>query len=231
MRGRKALVSGGASGIGKAIAAKLLEHGVKTAVADLNLPDTLPQEPLYIKSDVVSAPATDTLFTELNRKLGLPDILVCSAGRGVHEKLTEGDPEKWKQVIETNLLGTLRLIRAFVPAMLEKGKGDVVIISSVAAGKAYTYGGIYAATKTALEVVAETLRLEVLPFVRVTVVAPGVTDTAFFENTISGSQTVESIGYGALSPEAVADAVLYALQQPEGVSANHITIRPTAQPF
>jgi NADP-dependent 3-hydroxy acid dehydrogenase YdfG len=106
-----------------------------------------------------------------------------------------------------------------------------VFISSVAAHQVYPYGGIYAASKAALEVVAATLRQEVLPNIRVTVVAPGVTDTAFFENTVSGFHTANDIGYGSISPEQVADAVLYALQQPPGVSINYITVRPTGQPF
>lgn len=224
-------MSGGGSGIGKAIAAQLTEDGVQTAIADLHLTDNLPQGSICLTCDVSDAAAIDNLFEAVQQQLGAPDILVCSAGLGVHEKLTEGDPAKWQQVINTNLMGTLRLIRAFVPGMQEAGAGDVVIVSSVAAGQAYAYGGVYAATKTALQVIAETLRQEVLPGVRVTVVAPGVTDTAFFENTLSGSQTVESIGYGALTPEEVADAVLYALRQPPGVSINNITLRPTAQVF
>ncbi|MBF9252816.1 SDR family NAD(P)-dependent oxidoreductase [Pontibacter sp. 172403-2] len=231
MKGRKALISGGASGIGRAIAAKLVQEEVATAVADLNLTGELPPSIQAFQCDVAAAADVDALFANVQASMGTPDILICSAGRGIHEKLTEGDPEKWKAVIETNLLGALRMIRAFVPGMLQAGSGDVVLISSVSAGHAYTYGGVYAATKAALEVVAETLRLEVLPTLRVTVVAPGVTDTSFFENTISGFRTAADIGYGAMAPEAVADAVLYALKQPESVSVNHLTMRPTAQPF
>ena len=231
LKGRKALISGGASGIGRSITAKLAQEEVVTAVADLNLTGDLPFSALAFQCDVAVASDIDALFANIQAKLGTPDILICSAGRGIHEKLTEGDPEKWKAVMETNLLGALRMIRAFVPGMLQAGFGDVVLISSVSAGQAYTYGGVYAATKAALEVVAETLRLEVLPTLRVTVIAPGVTDTAFFENTISGFYTAADIGYGAISPDAVADAVLYALRQPDGISINRITIRPTAQPF
>ncbi|WP_347158490.1 SDR family oxidoreductase [Pontibacter chitinilyticus] len=231
MKERKALVSGGASGIGQAIATRLAQAEVATAVADLQVPDSLPASVCSFRCNVSAAPDVDALFAGVHQKLGTPDILVCSAGQGIHEKLTEGDPAKWQRVIETNLLGTLRLIRAFVPGMLEAGQGDVVLISSVSAGQAYTYGGVYAATKAALEVIAETLRLEVLPTVRVTVVSPGVTDTAFFKNTISGFHTAADLGYGALTPENVAAAVLFALQQPPDVSVNHVTLRPTAQPF
>lgn len=224
-------MSGGGSGIGRAIVGKLSLADVTTALADLQPPSNLPPNVYPFTCDVTAAPAVDAFFAGVQEKLGTPDMLICSAGRGIHEKLTEGDPEKWRQIIDTNLMGALRLIRAFVPGMLEAGHGDVVLISSVSAGQAYPYGGIYAATKSALEVVAETLRQEVLPTIRVTVVAPGVTDTAFFENTVSGYHTAEDIGYGFISADDVADAVLYALRKPPGVSVNNITIRPTAQPF
>lgn len=231
LKGKKAVVSGGGSGIGRAIVGKLSLANVTTAIADLQPPSNLPTNVYPFTCDVTAAPAVDAFFTGVHEKLGTPDMLICCAGRGIHEKLTEGDPEKWRQIIDINLMGALRLIRAFVPGMLEAGHGDVVLISSVSAGQAYPYGGIYAATKSALEVVAETLRQEVLPSVRVTVVAPGVTDTAFFKNTVSGFHTAEDIGYGTISADDVADAVLYALSKPPGVSVNNITIRPTAQPF
>ena len=231
IKGKKAVVSGGGSGIGRAIVGKLSAAGALTAVADLQLPSDLPASTFPFTCNVTSAADIDALFSGVQEKLGTPDMLICSAGRGIHEKLTEGDPEKWRQIIDINLMGVLRMIRAFVPGMLAAGHGDVVLVSSVSAGQAYPYGGIYAATKSALEVVAETLRQETLPTVRVTVVAPGVTDTAFFSNTISGFHTAADIGYGTIAAEDVADAVLYALSKPPGVSVNHITIRPTAQPF
>ena len=228
---RKALISGGASGIGQAVTAQLAAALVSTAVADMQPAPELPDAVQFFSCDVSSGPAVDALFAQVHATLGAPDILVCCAGRGIHEKLTEGDPEKWRLVIDTNLLGVLRLVRAFVPGMLAAGHGDVVLLSSVAARQAYPYGGVYAATKAALEVVAATLRQEVLPTVRVTTIAPGVTDTPFFSNTISGFHTVSDIGFGAISADDVARAVLYALGQPPEVSVNEITIRPTAQPF
>lgn len=231
LRGKKAVVSGGGAGIGRAIAEQLTQNQVTTAIADLHFPEEAPNNAFPYTCNVTDATAIDNLFSQVQQQLGTPDILVCSAGQGIHEKLTEGDPAKWQHVININLMGTLRMIRAFVPGMVEAGHGDVVLVTSVAAGQAYPYGGVYAATKSALQTIAETLRQEVLPTIRVTAIAPGVTDTSFFENTLSGYQSVESIGYGALSASQVADAVLYALRQPPGVSVNHMTLRPTAQVF
>lgn len=231
LKGRKAVISGGHSGIGLAIAKKLAAAGVYTAVADIRSAPGLPASVFSFTCDITQAEQVDSLYAQVRQAFGQPDMLISNAGLGIHEKLTEGDPAKWQRVIEVNLLGALRLVRAFVPDMLAAGFGDVIFISSVAAGQAYPYGGVYAATKTALQTVAETLRLEVLPAVRVTTIAPGVTDTNFFTNTLSGFQTPETIGYGALAPENVADAVLYALSQPREVAANQLTIRPANQPF
>ena len=228
---RRALVSGGHSGIGLAIAKKLQALGVHTAVADIAPANNTTANIFSFTCDITQATAIDQLYHNVKEAIGTADILISNAGQGIHEKLTEGDPEKWKKVIELNLLGALRLVRAFVPGMLAAGGGDVVFISSVSAGQAYPYGGIYAATKSALETVAETLRLETLPTVRVITIAPGVTDTNFFKNTVSGFHTAADIGFGALSPETVADAVIFALSQPRDVSVNHLTLRPSLQPF
>ncbi|MDX5346668.1 MAG: SDR family NAD(P)-dependent oxidoreductase [Hymenobacteraceae bacterium] len=227
---RQALISGGSSGIGKAIAAQLSAKGAATAIADLTSAATTPNDNFY-NCNITNPTDIDSLFQQLQQKNQLPDTLICCAGRGIHEKLTEGDPAKWQQVLELNIMGALRLIRAFVPQMLERGFGDVVLVSSVAAGKAFEYGGVYAASKAALETIAETLRLEVLPQVRVFTIAPGVTDTRFFENEISGYKTVENMGLGALSADEVAEAVVYALSRPRHVAWNHLTLRPAHQPF
>jgi NADP-dependent 3-hydroxy acid dehydrogenase YdfG len=231
LSGRKAIVSGGSSGIGLAIAKKLQQAGAQTAVADIAPMPALPESPLFFSCDITQASQVRDLYKQVTQDIGHPDILVSNAGQGIHEKLAEGDPEKWQGILNLNVMGALRLVRAFVPGMLEKGFGDVVFISSVAAGQAYPYGGIYAATKSALQTIAETLRQEVMPTVRITTLAPGVTDTAFFDHTVSGFHTPQDLGYGALPPDTIADMVVYALSQPQEISVNHITIRPTRQPF
>ena len=128
-------------------------------------------------------------------------------------------------------MGTLRCIRAFTPNMVSQKSGNVVFISSVSANQPHPYGGIYAASKTALEVIAETLRLETLPHINVTVVSPGLVDTAFFEHQISGGSSVEEIGMGFIEPEEIAEDVWYALKKKKGTSINKIITRPTLQNF
>lgn len=224
-----AVVTGGGSGIGSSIARKFLKTGYTTVVVDIEAPED--QQYHYIPADLTRPEEVDNVIQTVISTLGIPDVVVLNAGRGIHDKLTEGNPDVWEQVFKLNVFSALRLIRGFVPEMLRKECGDVILMSSVSSSHAYPYGGIYAATKAAIDMVAETLRLEVQPALRVATLHPGVVDTGFFKNMINGSQTPESIGWGAVEPEQVADAVFFAVSQPRNVALNDIVIRPAAQPM
>jgi NADP-dependent 3-hydroxy acid dehydrogenase YdfG len=225
----RAVVTGGGNGIGKSIAHKLAEAGFVVGVGDLMHSEDIPFSTFII--DFTQPDQIDKFYEEIIDALSVPQVLVLNAGRGVHQKLAEGDPDTWEYIFQLNVFSALRLIRLFVPEMLKKKSGDIIFISSVAARQPYAYGGIYAASKAALDVVAETLRLEVQPTLRVTTIHPGVVDSDFFKNMVSGSHTPEDIGWGALTPVQVADAVMYAVMQPAGVALNDIVIRPAAQPM
>ena len=230
LSGRRVLVSGGASGIGRASAEHLLGLGCTVLIADLRPPEPDLPEALFQPVDLREPAQVDALYRAARERLGVPEVLVSCAGIGVHERLAEGDPAKWAQVLEVNVMGALRLIRAFVPDMLEAG-GDVVIVSSVAARTAYPWGGPYAASKAALEMVAETLRLETQPKIRVTTLAPGVVDTPFFDRMLAGNQSVKDIGFGSVSPEQIAELIAYAVSRPPNMALNHLVVRPRGQPF
>lgn len=225
-----ALVTGGSSGIGYAIAKKLSSVGIKVIVADLSEKKE-EENIIFRKCNVSEGSDVDSLFSWINDNYGPPDYLILNAGQGIQEKLTEGDPEKWQNVIHTNIMGPLRFIRAFTPDMLARKKGNVVFISSVSANQPHPYGGIYAASKTALEVIAETLRLETIPDLNVTVISPGIVDTEFYRNQISGDNSVEQMEMGAISAEEIAEDVWYALNKKQGTSINKIITRPTLQNF
>lgn len=225
-----ALVTGGAGGIGKAIAEKLAAADVDVVVADVVPPKNNVNNIIYRHCDVTRGTDVDALFAWMAQTTGLPDVMVLNAGKDMHEKLTEGDPEKWEYTLQLNVMGVLRSIRAFVPQMEQNKKGDVVFISSVAAGRAYEYGGVYSATKAAVEVIAETLRIETSPCIRVTVISAGITDTAFFNNRGNGSNA-ESIGMGSMEPDEIADDVIYALSRQRNTVVNRITVRPAKQDF
>jgi NADP-dependent 3-hydroxy acid dehydrogenase YdfG len=229
-RSRKVFISGGSSGIGMAMVRLFAAHGWEVATVDINRAE-FPREVHFTQGDLASKETVARLKQQLDSLNFEPDILVLNAGKGIHQKLSEGDPDEWEHVIQLNLLGALRLLRTFLPAMIQKKTADVVFINSVSARNTYPYGGVYAATKAALDMVAETLRLEQQPQLRVSRIFPGVVDTSFFENMIDGGQNPESIGWGALSPEHIAETILYVLNQPHEVAMNEIVIRPVAQPM
>lgn len=226
---KTAIVTGAGNGIGKAIAEKLTEFTRQVLAVDIE--ESSKDNPNFIKCDITKGNEIDRLFQKASDKIGIPDILILNAGQGIQEKLTEGDPEKWQKIIDLNLMGTLRCIRAFVPGMLREKKGNVIFISSVAANQPHPYGGIYSASKSALETIAETLRLETLPHINITVISPGIVDTQFFKHQVSGNNTVNGMGMGAISPEEIADDVLYVINKKNGTSINKIVTRPVKQTF
>jgi NADP-dependent 3-hydroxy acid dehydrogenase YdfG len=228
IKGRKAVITGGSSGIGLSVAKAFLRHGAQTLIVDLKEPAILPEGLEFIQADITKAGQVNSLYSYVLELMGVPDILVCNAGRGIHEKISEGDPDKWAQIIDLNIMGTLRTLRAFLPYM-EEGNSDIVLISSVSSKRPYAYGGVYSATKAAIDIIAETVNMETGPNVRVTVVSPGITDTQFFDNMISGSYSAEDIGLGVLNPDDISDAVLFAVSRGINTSITNIVVKPSRQ--
>ncbi len=221
-----AIVTGGSSGIGFSVADHLLKEKYEVINADIQPPGNEKQKYYhFIRCDVANAENVEGL-SRLVQETGVPKVLVLNAGRGIHEKIREGDPEKWFDVINTNICGTLRVLRAVLPFMKT---GNIFFISSVSSAKPHPYGGVYAATKSAIDTIAETLRLEELPDINVTVISPGVVNTEFFENMSAGNHSISSIGWGAVEPEEIAKSVLFILHQKKGTAVNNLTIRPSRQ--
>lgn len=223
------VITGGSSGIGKAIVEKLGQQNYIVINADICAPDA-GDKVYYVPCDITKGSDIDHLYRLVLDNYGIPDILISNAGQGIHEKITEGDPQKWAKVIDINLMGALRFVRAFLPVMLKEETGTVLFISSTAAKQPYAYGGIYSASKAALNMVAKTLQLEVASKLRVGLISPGVVDTPFFKNMISGHHTVTDIGWGSVSPQQIAEIISHTLLLPPSVNLPEITVTPTAQP-
>lgn len=225
---KTALITGGAGGLGRAIEQKFCQNHIRVALTDVAIPTT--ETPLFFQCDIRKGHDIDALFNWTIENLGVPDILVLNAGVGIKEKLVEGDPEKWQDVIDTNIMGALRCIRAFVPQMLLKKGSHVVFISSVAANQPHPYGAIYTASKTALDVIAETLRLETLSNLQITTVNPGAADTSFFNNQLAGISDLPK-NFPLMAPEDVAEDVYYAINKTGRGGINKIVTRPFGQQF
>lgn len=229
MRSKLVIITGGNSGIGNALVEAFYEGGCEVIIADKT--DKPSARGVQYILDLTDENEVDLFIKKIIHAHGVPDIVIFNAGRGIHQKLSEGDLHAWKKIFAINVFSVLQLVRGLVPSMLERGRGDLIFISSVSADKPHPYGGVYCASKAALSAIAETLRLEVQPRLRVLNVLPGVVDTDFFGSIIGGGQTPENIGWGAVQPKEVADAVYYAVSQRNDISLNQIVIRPTAQPM
>jgi NADP-dependent 3-hydroxy acid dehydrogenase YdfG len=157
-------------------------------------------------------------------RFGGLDVVFANAGFGASRGFLEESPEHWRSMVLTNVLGVAHTIRATLPGMLDRGTGHYVITSSVAGRRALP-GSLYSATKWAATAMGEALRQELRQMhdndrIRVTLIEPGMVDTPFFDNRPSK----------ALEPDDIAEAVLYAVSQPERVDVNEILIRPSTQP-
>ncbi len=227
---KTAVITGGSHGIGKAIADELLADDFVVVIADL-VPPTNPGTAYFKTCDVTCAEDVAGLHGYVMEKVGPPRVLICNAGRGIHEPLSSGDPDKWQQVFDLNVMGNLRFIRSFLPAMLEADGSHLVFITSVAAKKTYAGGGIYAASKAALEMIAETLRIELSGRARISVVAPGKVRTDFYRHSLSPEGFGEADLSDGMEADVVGQVVRQLLRQGPNCNLDHVTMRPVDQLF
>lgn len=225
---KSVLITGGSGGVGRAIARKLMEE--KYQVITTGLKEKNEIIPPFFKCDLRKPEEVQQLYEWTREQIGIPDILILSAGIGIKEKLSEGDPEKWQKVFDTNVMGTLRCLRAFLPQMMEKNHAHIIFISSVAAFQTYEYGAIYSASKTALEIIAETLRIETSAHLKITTINPGAIDTGFFMNQLSGYAAADR-EMNKMKPEEIAEDVWYCIQQSNKRNIQKLITRPMGQIF
>jgi NADP-dependent 3-hydroxy acid dehydrogenase YdfG len=236
--GKTAVVTGASSGIGEATARLLAQRGCNVALAARredrlqDLAAELGEGALAVPTDVTDPAACEALVSRAVERFGSVDVLVANAGLGLYGSIPDGDPEDWRRMFEVNVLGVLYATRAAVRHMLERGSGDVVLVSSLAGRRVPGADGtVYAATKHALTAVAEGLRMDVSARgVRVINVEPGLVRTEFPESTSqSAEQFYAEKEYSPIEAEDVATAVVYAVERPPRVSISEIIVRPTEQ--
>jgi NADP-dependent 3-hydroxy acid dehydrogenase YdfG len=244
LKGRLALVTGATSGFGLAIARRFAAEGARVVVTgrredrlrtiarDLSAKHGVPVTPLVF--DVRDRAAVEAALQGERDLLASLDIVVNNAGLAAGlDPVQSADPDDWDQMIDTNVKGLLWVTRAVLAGMIERRRGDVVNMGSVAGHQAYGGGSVYAATKFAVRAISEALRYDVLGTgVRVTNVAPGLAETEFslvrFKGDEARAQSVYR-GVRALTGEDVADAVAWAVTRPPHVDVQEILLMPTDQ--
>jgi NADP-dependent 3-hydroxy acid dehydrogenase YdfG len=221
------LITGASTGIGAATARRAAEAGHRLVLAARSedklaaLAGELGGESraLAVRCDVAEWADQERMAQAALDAFGRVDVVFANAGFGARRGFLQETPEHWRSMVLTNVLGAAYTIRATLPALRES-RGHVLITSSVAGRRALS-GSLYSATKHATTAMGEALRQDVNDTgIRVTVVEPGMVDTPFFDNPVSG----------ALQADDIARAVMYAVSQPPHVDVNEILVRPTAQP-
>jgi len=239
LNGKTVFVTGASSGIGEATGRAFAAEGARLLLAARRYSRLQELEPELIKAgaadvhllelDVRDRAKVETSIARLPSEWQAIDVLVNNAGlsRGL-DKLQQGKIEDWDEMIDTNVKGLLYVTRAVVPGMVERGVGHVVNLGSTAGEITYPKGAVYCATKAAERAINDGLRQDVLGTpVRVTSVDPGMVETAFSEVRFHGDTTRAAKVYQGitpLTPEDVADAILWAVTRPAHVNIARIVM-------
>ena len=238
--GRTAIVTGASSGIGLTTARALAAEGARVALGARRVERVeraaaeLPGEGhLAARLDVTDDESAQAFVARTVEGLGQVDILVNNAGLALgRTEIAQGSDEDDRLMVEVNVLGLLRMTRLVLPHM-EDWRGHIVNLGSWAGRESYAGGGMYVGTKTAVRVLTEVLRKELVGRIRVTTVDPGmVGDTEFSDIRFRGDEEKKAAVYRGvryLTPDDVTDCILWAVTRPEHMVVDEIVIKPLQQ--
>jgi NADP-dependent 3-hydroxy acid dehydrogenase YdfG len=233
--GRIAVVTGASSGIGAATAERLAAEGFSVVLGARRL-DRLTELAGRIGGRALPLDVTDPASVEaFVAQLDRVDVLVNNAGGAFDAKpVAEADPDSWQRAFDVNVLGTLRMTKALLPALLASGAGDVVFVGSTAGLISYEGGASYTAAKHGVHTMAETLRLELVGQpVRVIEIAPGMVRTEEFSlNRLGSSDAADAVYRGVRAPlvaDDIADCIAWTVTRPHHVNVDLMVVRPRAQ--
>jgi len=232
---RVAVVTGASSGIGSATAQRLAAEGFQVVLGARRMERL---EPLAasigaraLPLDVTDPSSVEAFAGALDRV----DVLVNNAGGAFDAaRVADADLDSWAQTYEVNVLGTVRLTKALLPALRASGAGDILFVSSTAALVSYEGGASYTAAKHGVHTLAETLRLELNGEpVRVMEIAPGMVRTEEFSlNRLGSAEAADAVYRGVREPlvaEDIADCIAWAVTRPHHVNIDLMVVRPLAQ--
>jgi NADP-dependent 3-hydroxy acid dehydrogenase YdfG len=239
--GKTAIITGASSGIGEATAIMLAAQGVKLVLGARrkdrlqHLVDRIKAaggEATFLVTDIKKREDSVRLVEKACEKYGRLDVIVNNAGIARLSRIDEVKVDDWEEMIDVNLKGTLYCIAAAMPVFKQQGLGHIVNIISTSGIKIVPLQGVYAGTKNAVRTITEALRQESAGKYRVTGISPGFVNTELADHIQDESaraairQRMQTI---AISPEDIANAVVYAISQPDNVDVGDIVIRPSVQ--
>lgn len=235
-------ITGATSGIGKSTAELLAKQGNRIIICGRRaevleaVKSKLSQytEIFSLTFDVRNLDEVEAAINSLPENWKDIDVLVNNAGNAHGlDPLSAGKTDDWDSMIDGNVKGLLYVSKMIIPTMKTKNLGHVINISSVAARQTYANGVVYCATKKAVDVISEGMRLELTEFgIRVTNIQPGAVETDFSMVRFKGdSEKAANVyaGYEPLKAEDIADAIAYCINAPKHVTISDMTIYPSAQ--
>jgi len=244
LKNKIVFITGASSGIGRSCARAFAARGAKLILAArraerlekiaAGLKTEHGTAILVLKLDVRDPNAVEQAISDLPQEWRTIEVLVNNAGlcRGL-DKLYEGKLRDWDEMIDTNLKGLLYVSRAVIPGMVGRGRGHVINIGSIAGHEIYPSGNVYNATKFAVKALTKGLRLDLNGTgLRVTSVDPGMTETEFSLVRFRGDgERAGKIyqGFTPLTPDDIADAVVYCATRPLHVNVSEMIVMPTDQ--
>jgi len=244
LKGKTTLITGASAGIGKATAYAFAKEGsnlvlIARRIEKLeeiknDLENTYGVKVFIDKVDVSDFEDCKRFFNSIPENLKTPDILVNNAGLAFGmEKLIEKPIEDIEKMIDVNVKGFIYITNLFVPLMVERGRGTIVNVGSIAGREVYPGGNVYCATKHAVKALSSALRIELVDTpIRVIEIAPGLVETEFSIVRFKGDKEKAKNVYKGLTPlypEDIADLILYTATRPPHVQINEVVIMPTNQ--
>ena len=229
------LITGASSGIGEATASELAASGARLFLGARRterlalLAQELGENVAWHSLDVVDADSFDAFVAAAETRFGRIDALVNNAGVMPLAPLAALKRDEWKRMVDVNIHGVLNGIAAVLPRFSAQGGGHIINVASIAAHKVVPSAAVYCGTKHAVRAITEGLRLE-HDNIRATLISPGVVATELGHD-ISDPAVAEALfewRKQSLTPDAIARAVHFALEQPAGVDVNEIIVRPTS---
>ncbi|ODA68458.1 putative oxidoreductase [Methyloligella halotolerans] len=239
IEGKVVLITGASSGIGEVTARHLAKQGAKVMLGARRT-DNLEKIVKDIKDaggsaafksvDVVKRDEVDAFVKAAIDEFGKVDVIVNNAGLMPLSPLTALKVDEWDRMVDVNIKGTLYGIAAVLPLMKKQGSGQVINLSSVAGHVVFPGGAVYCGTKFAVRAISEGLRQENKD-IRVTIISPGAVATELLEHITDEETAKMADGFGqiAISSQAIAESVAFAIGQPDDVDVNEMIVRPTVQ--
>jgi 3-hydroxy acid dehydrogenase / malonic semialdehyde reductase len=238
------MITGATTGFGKATSVKFAENGFNIIITGRRkkLLDELEQElkaigkskVLSLNFDVRKKEEVESVIGNLSEDWKKIDILVNNAGLAVGlSHIQDGDTDDWDRMIDTNVKGLLYVTRTVAPLMIARNKGHIFNIGSIAGKETYENGNVYCASKTAVDALSKSMRIDMLKNnIKVTLIAPGMAVTEFSLVRFKGDeQKAKSVykGIDALTADDIADVIYYCATLPDHVCINEVVITPTQQ--